>query len=103
MALLGLSPHGSYLPPMAACRIRFWRAPGVGEGTRALRACLGLTFGVRGGRWAAGDEDFIRHLGHLFRRSGPTRRELARGQTTGPRLGDRLAIRLDTSEIACRT
>jgi len=105
MALLGLSPHGSYLPPIAAWLIRFWRVGAPKKvPARALRVSLGLTFGAPG-RLAreAGDEDLIRHLGHVFRRSGPTSGELARGQATGLRLGDRLAIRLDTGELACRT
>jgi hypothetical protein len=91
--------------PIAAWLIRFWR---VGSPKKlrahALRVSLGLTFGAPGRLMReASDKHLICDLGHLFRRSRRTSGERARGQATGLHLGDRLAIRLDTSELACRT
>ena len=81
--------------------IRFWRV--AEEGTRALRASAAQPLVYRAADVRTRDEDCIRHLGRLFRRSGPARCEFARGQTTGPRPGGRLTIGPDTSELACRT
>jgi hypothetical protein len=59
MALLGLSPHGSYPPPIAARLIRFWRV-GAPKKVRARYGhpppnlwCTGRLMCARGMRFAS--------------------------------------------------